>query len=738
MVGYARPAPRPDLAVQARPDLLTLIAEVDTDSLSSYVRQLQAFPGRVNGTQSNRDSRDWIYDKFADFGYDSLFTDPFEVYLSGAWTTCYNVVATKTGATFPNIHVVVGAHFDAVPGSPGADDNGSGTAGVLELARILRDVETELTFVFVAFDAEETGLNGAWHYADRAASQGQQIISMLNMDMIAYLGNTTEAALYFGPDRSYADLWVALADSLLGVTGNLSGASASSDHYPFSQNGYPVVFVAEEEFSSVYHTAHDSTTYMDFNYMTLLVKASLATVFVVGTPQPTLVIGYPSGLPEWVEPFSPTTIQVQVTSAWGGVPVPGSGQLHYSVAGGAYSSLSLIDLGGDLFEATIPPVGCADRILFYVSVDEAEGQTFTDPDPAAANWAPVASQTVLRMHDDFEVDWGWTVSGTVADGPWVRAIPSAGGTRGDPPADYDGSGRCYVTDNATYGDIDGGTTILTSPVFDVSLGAARISYARWYSNDRGSNPLSDVMRVFVMNGVDEALVETVGPISQASGGWYVHNFLVQDFLTPTATMRVRFEASDLGEPSLVEAAVDAFNATAYRCGLPLAIVTETLAAADLGQPYTQQLEAENGYGQKIWTDKHDNLAGTGLSLSSDGLISGKPERSGTISFTAVVTDNSGDPDERLFEIEVATCCVLRVGDVNGEGGDEPTISDIGTLIDVLFITGSLDVIPCLYEADLNQSGGADVVRDDLTISDVATLIDYLFITGSSLGLNDCL
>lgn len=82
-----------------------------------------------------------------------------------------------------------------------------------------------------------------------------------------------------------------------------------------------------------------------------------------------------------------------------------------------------------------------------------------------------------------------------------------------------------------------------------------------------------------------------------------------------------------------------------------------------------------------------------------------------------------------------TCCMGRVGDANGVGGDEPTISDISAIIDMLFI--SLNPVACFAEADINQSGGPTPVRDDITIGDIAVLIDYLFITGPSLGLPDC-
>lgn len=85
------------------------------------------------------------------------------------------------------------------------------------------------------------------------------------------------------------------------------------------------------------------------------------------------------------------------------------------------------------------------------------------------------------------------------------------------------------------------------------------------------------------------------------------------------------------------------------------------------------------------------------------------------------------------------CCVDRVGDANGLGGDEPTIGDVSVMIDSKFITGTCEgILECLTEADINQTGGADPDCDDITIGDISILIDYLFITGASLGLPDCL
>ncbi|MEW5796465.1 MAG: hypothetical protein AB1772_08890 [Candidatus Zixiibacteriota bacterium] len=87
----------------------------------------------------------------------------------------------------------------------------------------------------------------------------------------------------------------------------------------------------------------------------------------------------------------------------------------------------------------------------------------------------------------------------------------------------------------------------------------------------------------------------------------------------------------------------------------------------------------------------------------------------------------------------ADCCSGRVGDANGEGGDEPTIGDVTVMIDAKFISGTCaGIIPCLTEADVNQSGGTTTSCEDISIGDITILIDYLFITGPTLGLPECL
>jgi hypothetical protein len=178
--------------------------------------------------------------------------------------------------------------------------------------------------------------------------------------------------------------------------------------------------------------------------------------------------------------------------------------------------------------------------------------------------------------DDFQTATGWTVSGNAVDGQWQRGVPAGGGDRGDPPGDGDGSGACYVTDNADgNSDVDDGSTILTSPLFDLGGpegGSTVVRYYRWYSNNAGSAPFADVFRVEVSNngGSTWTPLETVGPTgSEVTGGWFRRTWRIADFVAPTSQMRFRFIASDLGNGSVVEAGVDGFEILVVNCLEPV-------------------------------------------------------------------------------------------------------------------------------------------------------------------------
>ncbi len=286
-------------------------------------------------------------------------------------------------------------------------------------------------------------------------------------------------------------------------------------------------------------------------------------------PLDLIAFEYPDGRPELIPPSLPTTIRVNVVPVVGS-PVAGSGTVSYRVGGGAFTTVPMTEGTPNEYEATLPAADCMEVVEYYFSVDDAGGMTITDPPgaPGSAFVALVATGSTVSFADDFETNQGWTVqnSSGLSTGAWVRVVPSqGGGPRGDPQADYDGSGQCYVTGNGYEEDIDDGTTWLISPTIDLSTGDAEIHYALWYSNNFGGAPHSDLFKTWVSNnnGGNWTLAETIGP--NTVDGWTEHSFLVGAFVTPTSQVKIRFEASDLGTGSVVEAGVDDFHVVSYEC-----------------------------------------------------------------------------------------------------------------------------------------------------------------------------
>jgi putative hemolysin len=282
-------------------------------------------------------------------------------------------------------------------------------------------------------------------------------------------------------------------------------------------------------------------------------------------------ISAPEGVPDVLMPGVPATVTVRIEEL-ADTYVPGSGKLHYRYDGTGDLTSDLVHLGGDLYRATLPAADCGDRPRFYFTAKgERCGRVEHPSGPGSRRyWCTVGiGRTVFA--DDFETDTGWTVQDgpDLSDGSWERGVPAGGGDRGDPPADADGSGSCYLTDNEDgNSDVDGGWTRLVSPPLDLSdCEEARVRFSIWYSNNRGDNPQMDVFLVSVSGdgGLNWSLVDSVGPLSPLPMEWYEQSFVVSDYVELAGDVRVRFEASDLWGGSLVEAGIDAFRVERIDC-----------------------------------------------------------------------------------------------------------------------------------------------------------------------------
>lgn len=257
---------------------------VSYDSIYAVNTRLEAFQTRYIFTDSIDAARDWMVQKLVEYGY-TVSTPTF--YYGGEYH--YNVMAVKQGYAEPDKVIVIGGHYDSItygeePGplyyAPGADDDGSGTTITMEMARILKDIPTRKTIIFMPFSAEEVGLVGSRAAAQQFAYDGTLLEVMYNFDMVGFTQDSYwNINLQSGPVTAYVDVTFDAAQRVTALEPVIVGLSGSSDHYSFHEQGFNICYTAEGDFNTLgWHTNLDLTSRMNFDYMNNVARMTAASV----------------------------------------------------------------------------------------------------------------------------------------------------------------------------------------------------------------------------------------------------------------------------------------------------------------------------------------------------------------------------------------------------------------------------------------------------------------------------
>ncbi len=365
-----------------------------------------------------------IFNELQGFGL-SVELDPF-TYSS---TTYYNVVATQTGTLYPSQIYIVGAHYDSV-NNPGADDNASGVALVLEAARVLSQYDSAYTIRYMAFDREEQGLIGSGAYAAEHASDN--ILGMISADMVAYDTGSSSALLYGRTASNPIKASVGAATVTYGgLTYSDGGRLDGSDHASFEARGFQACLLIEGETwdNPYYHTAQDAVeTPGNINYafatkMTKSVVGWLVDQAQVDVQVDGLEFTYPYGRPQNIDPDGGTTMRVEVTGMGVETPQPGTGLLHYN-DGGGWQSAPMTVVSPNVYDAVFPGGPCGTLVQYYVSAEAVSTTVYTDPSTAPADafstTASLGTSTVYEF--TFDTNPGWTTQSQ-----WAFGQPTGGG-----------------------------------------------------------------------------------------------------------------------------------------------------------------------------------------------------------------------------------------------------------------------------------------------------------------------
>lgn len=322
-----------------------MINEVSVENLSEHIQNLE----EAGGTRSRIvftpgvDSAS-VYIKHAFSGIPGITSVEYDTFYVSTAIAPYNeqpqvnVVATIEGDLYPEQSYVIGAHIDATADrdgnstwgengenwqtieAPGADDNATGVAAILEMARIMTDpasrFTSDYTIKLVAFGAEErlpaaiytgsgsaTNHHGSIHYAERARENDEDILGMISVDMIGYNDeNDYTAIVYHNTTNNLNNEAISLGDKYVSINEDYSiglimnespfRRGNYSDHQSFADEGYPAILVIENaapwntndyyKANPFYHKTSDTFDKLNMELVTKVTRLNLATVASFG------------------------------------------------------------------------------------------------------------------------------------------------------------------------------------------------------------------------------------------------------------------------------------------------------------------------------------------------------------------------------------------------------------------------------------------------------------------------
>jgi Zn-dependent M28 family amino/carboxypeptidase len=261
-----------------------LVNNVVRSSFEADLRHLASFPTRYSTSAHYTEAATWVRKQLRAMNYKTRLQS---ITVNGSASK--NIVADKTGSTTGARSIVLlTAHLDSInlrggpaASAPGADDNGSGSAGLLEIARAFRDHRSVHDLRFVHFGGEEQGLFGSKQYvATLLASERARIRAVVNMDMVGSLNSPSRSVLLEGASLSQRVIdglnEAAATYTQLGV--EQSHNPFNSDHVPFINARLPAVLTIEgaDNTNSTVHSSNDTIDRIDYDLALEILRMNVA------------------------------------------------------------------------------------------------------------------------------------------------------------------------------------------------------------------------------------------------------------------------------------------------------------------------------------------------------------------------------------------------------------------------------------------------------------------------------
>ena len=262
-----------------------IIDQVSGERWFADVEKLATFNRYTHG-QGIIEARNWLLEQYRKLPGLEVKSVDFPV----GSTTAYNVVATLRGSKFPDKWFIVGAHYDSTSQSPmseapGAEDNASGTAAVLEMARLFSKYPPEVTIIFINYSAEEVGLRGSEKHVKDIIAEKEKIKAVITMDMIGFTADADFDCLLetASSGKHYFDLFTDAAHKFTSLRIVTSLNPFGSDHMPYIRKNIPALLVIQNDWSSYnhYHKTTDRPEHINVSFATQILRMNVAALLAL-------------------------------------------------------------------------------------------------------------------------------------------------------------------------------------------------------------------------------------------------------------------------------------------------------------------------------------------------------------------------------------------------------------------------------------------------------------------------
>ncbi|MCK4996377.1 MAG: Zn-dependent exopeptidase M28, partial [Thermoplasmatales archaeon] len=255
--------------------------QVNESLVFYYHNELMKFAPRLTGTENCKLAGEYLYGAYEEMGLDVEFHE-----WTGGDYKAKNVIATLEGADpSSNAIFIISAHYDTTLTSPGANDDGSGVAASLAIAKVMSQYSFDHTVKFIAFSGEEVGTWGSYRYAQDAYFNGDNIVAVLNADIIGYADSTEGGRIirFHTVDRSQ---WIAdFSNQICEKYKDLYNMSVEafpnyigSDHQAFLYYGYDSVWIAGHDGGPWCHSPEDTADHINWTYQAKATKFLLSVL----------------------------------------------------------------------------------------------------------------------------------------------------------------------------------------------------------------------------------------------------------------------------------------------------------------------------------------------------------------------------------------------------------------------------------------------------------------------------